>query len=297
MIHGQHMPFDALTYAWNHPHKLGPALAGRFASDGAGPWTRLDGSFDQLAAAVRPMTAAIVCGLRSDAMDLHVNARDVADAVSRDPIRLGGFVGIDPMSPDWREELQTAVALGMRGVCVAPAAQAVHPTHPHAMELWETCQSQSLPVISAPIGTKVGAGPLDFARPIAWDETAMAFPRLRILLGGFGWPWIDECLAMLSRYPNLFTETSTLVPTPWRLYGALRDAWALGVLDRVLMGSAFPFSEPAEAAETCLRVNVYAPPQGPRIPISSLRAMVERDCFKTLGARGPTLSDGVGVAA
>ena len=100
------MPFDALTYAWNHPERLGPALSGRFAADALGPWTRLDGSFDQLAEAVRPMTAAIVCGLRADAMGLHVDAREVADAVTRDPIRLGGFAGIDPMSASWRDELE-----------------------------------------------------------------------------------------------------------------------------------------------------------------------------------------------
>jgi len=291
------MAFDALTYAWNHPHRLGPALAGRFAADSAGPWARLDGSFDQLAEAVRPFTAAIVCGLRADAMGVHVTPQEVNDAVSRDPIRLGGFVGLDPMSPTWREELHAAVAMGMRGVCVAPAAQGVHPTHPHAMELWSECEKRALPVLAAPLGTKVGAGPLEFARPLAWDEPARAFPKLRLLLGGLGWPWVDECLAMLSRHPNLFTETSTLVPTPWRLYGALRDAWALGVLDRVLLGSAFPFAEPVEAAETTLRVNTYAPVQGPRIPTKDLRALVDRDCFAALGTAGPRLSAGVGVAA
>jgi predicted TIM-barrel fold metal-dependent hydrolase len=291
------MPFDALTYAWNHPERLGPALAGRFAADASGPWARLDGSFDQLADAVRPMTAAIVCGLRADAMGLHVDAREVAEAVSRDAMRLGGFVGIDPMNAAWRDDLEQALAMGMRGVCVAPAAQGVHPTHPHAMELWDLCQRRSLPVISAPLGTKVGAGPIEFARPLAWDEPARAFPRLRILVGGLGWPWVDECLAMLSRHPNLFAEVSTLVPTPWRLYGALRDAWALGVLDRVLLGSAFPFAEPQAAAETTLRVNAYAPMQGPRIPTGELRRLVERDCFAALGARGPRLSSGVGVAA
>jgi len=291
------MPFDALTYAWNHPHRLGPALAGRFAADADGPWARLDGSYDRLADAVQPMTAAIVCGLRADAMQLHVSMHDVCDAVSRDPIRLGGFVGIDPMSPSWREELEQALALDLRGVCVAPAAQAVHPTHPHAMELWDACQARSLPVIAVPLGTKVAAGPLEFARPIAWDEPARAFPKLRIVLGGMGWPWMDECLAMLSRYPNVFTETSTLVPTPWRLYESLRDAWALDVLDRVLLGSAFPFADPAEAVETTLRLNAYAPSHGPRIPTTALRALVDQDCFAALGALGPRLSQGVGVAA
>ena len=291
------MPFDALTYAWNHPQRLGPALSGRFAADAGGPWARLDGSFDQLAEAVRPMTAAIVCGLRSEVMQIHVDASEVADAVARDGIRLAGFAGIDPMAPSWREDLQVALALGMRGVCVAPAAQAVHPTHPHAMELWDECQRRRLPVIAAPLGTKLNTGPLEFARPSVWDEPARAFPKLRILIGGFGWPWIDECLAMLSRHPNLFTETSSLVPTAWRLYGSLRDAWALGVIDRVLLGSAFPFAMPAEAAETVLRVNACAPVQGPRIPTGALREVVDRDCFAALGTPGPHLSEGVGVAA
>ena len=56
-------------------------------------------------------------------------------------------------------------------------------------------------------------------------------------------------------------------------------------------------AEPAAAAETLLRVNAYAPVQGPRIPTRELRELVERDCFSALGARGPRLSSGVGVAA
>jgi predicted TIM-barrel fold metal-dependent hydrolase len=291
------MPFDALTYAWNHPQRLGPALAGRFAADTGGPWSRLDGSFDQLAEAVKPMTAAIVCGMRSEAMGVHVRTSEVADAVSRDPMRLAGFAGIDSMHPGWRDDLAEARSLGMRGVCVAPAAQAVHPTHPHAMELWQSCSDAGWPVIAAALGTRANAGPLEFARPIVWDEPARAFPRLRILVGGLGWPWTDECLAMLGRHPNLFSECSSLVSMPWKLYEALRDAWSIGVLDRVLLGSAFPFAMPAVAAETVLRVNACAPMHGPRIPTRSLRELVDRDCFAALGARGPRLAQGVGAAA
>ena len=89
------MPFDALTYAWNHPDRLGPALSGRFAADALGPWARLDGSFDQLAEAVRPMTAAIVCGLRAEAMRVHVGVREVADAVNVPVIASGGAGTVD----------------------------------------------------------------------------------------------------------------------------------------------------------------------------------------------------------
>ncbi|MFM7806994.1 MAG: hypothetical protein ACKPEA_03575, partial [Planctomycetota bacterium] len=65
----------------------------------------------------------------------------------------------------------------------------------------------------------------------------------------------------------------------------------------VLLGSAFPFNEPAAAAETTLRVNAYAPVQGPKIPTRELRELVDRDCFAALGAAGPRLSTGVGRAA
>ncbi|MCE9619074.1 MAG: amidohydrolase family protein [Planctomycetes bacterium] len=284
------MPFDSLTYAWNHSELLRPALEGRFAADSHSGWSRLDTSFDHLTEAVKPLTGAIVCGIHSEILGVRVPHADIAQAVAQDPFRLIGFAGIDPLSGDWIKQLAAARKLSLHGVCVCPAAQGVHPTHPEAMKLWAKCEAEGRPVISLPLGSASGSTPIEFGHPTAWDEPARQFPKLKIVIGGFGWPWIDECLAMLVRHPQLFTETSLLVRRPWRLLPTLADAESLGVLEQVLPGSGFPFLSPSAALQTILTVNRWANEAGPRLSPASLRGITERNIFKTLGVNPPLLA-------
>ena len=284
------MAFDSLTYAWNHSELLRPALEGRFAADAHSGWSRLDTSFDTLAEAVRPLTGAIVCGIYCDTLGVRVPHADIAAAVARDPFRLVGFAGIDPLAPDWSQQLAVALSFNLQGICVSPAAQGMHPSHPTAMKLWERCQAEGRPVISLPLGASIGSAPIDFGRPSAWDEPARQFPKLKIVIGGFGWPWTEECLAMVTRYPKLFTETSMLVARPWRLLPALADAQSLGVLEQILPGSGFPFHTPSAALQSILTVNRWANEVGPRLSPASLRAITQRNIFNTLGISAPLLA-------
>jgi predicted TIM-barrel fold metal-dependent hydrolase len=284
------MAFDSLTYAWNNPESLRPALEGRFAGDDRAGWSRLDASFDHLVEAVRPLRGAIVCGIHSVTLGVSVPHEHIAQAVAQDPFRLVGFAGIDPLCGDWGAQLEAARALGLHGVCVAPAAQGVAPSHPEAMKLWARCEAEGRPVIALTLGTSSGATPIEFGHPTAWDEPARQFPRLKIVIGGFGWPWIDECLAMLLRHPQLHTETSLLIRRPWRLLPALADAEALGVLEQVLPGSGFPFVAPGAALQTILTVNRWASEAGPRLASHALRGIAQRNIFRTLGVPPPLLA-------
>ena len=239
---------------------------------------------------MRPLTGAIVCGIHCDTLGVRVPHADIAAAVARDPFRLVGFAGIDPLAPDWSQQLAQARSYNLQGICVAPAAQGIHPSHDTAMKLWERCQADGIPVISLPLGASIGSAPIDFARPSAWDEPARHFPKLKIVIGGFGWPWTDECLAMLTRHPQLFTETSMLVARPWRLLPALADAQSLGVLEQILPGSGFPFHTPSAALQSILTVNRWANEAGPRLSPVSLRAITQRNIFSTLAIKPPLLA-------
>ncbi len=284
------MAFDSLTYAWNHSELLRPALEGRFATDAHAGWSRLDTSFDSLAQAVHPLKGAIVCGIHCVTLGVRVPHPDIAAAVAHDPFRLVGFAGIDPLAHDWSEQLAQASTFNLQGICVAPAAQGIHPSHPEAMKLWQRCEAEGRPVISLPLGASIGSAPIDFARPSAWDEPARRFPKLKIVIGGFGWPWTDECLAMLTRHSQLFTETSLLVARPWRLLPALADAQSLGVLQQILPGSGFPFHTPSAALQSILTVNRWANEAGPRLSPVSLRAITQRNIFHALGIHPPLLA-------
>ena len=56
------------------------------------------------------------------------------------------------------------------------------------------------------------------------------------------------------------------------------------VIDRIMLGSGFPFERPASAVETILSLNSYALGTPlPAIPRASLRGIVERDAVSVLG--------------
>jgi hypothetical protein len=95
---------------------------------------------------------------------------------------------------------------------------------------------------------------------------------------------------MLTRHPQLFTETSMLVARPWRLLPALADAQSLGVLEQILPGSGFPFHTPSAALQSILTVNRWANEAGPRLSPVSLRAITQRNIFSTLAISPPLLA-------
>jgi hypothetical protein len=125
---------------------------------------------------------------------------------------------------------------------------------------------------------------LEFGRPALWDEVAQSFPSLPIVIGGLGYPWVDEALVMLAKHANVFTDIAGVVSRPWALYNALLTASNLGVINKLIFGSGFPYESPGKAIESLYSVNAVA--QGsrmPTVPRSLLRSIVERDSLTALG--------------
>lgn len=51
--------------------------------------------------------------------------------------------------------------------------------------------------------------------PIHFDEVAFQFPELRIIMSHCGQPWIDEALAVLAHWDNVFMATTSVAPRYW----------------------------------------------------------------------------------
>jgi predicted TIM-barrel fold metal-dependent hydrolase len=235
-----------------------------------------------------PVAAALVHGFRSRLLDAGIPNEFVAEVVRSNPGRLAGIAGIDPMAPDAAAQLERAVELGLVGVTVSPSAQGFHPAHSDAMRLYARIEELGLPLFVGRPGPLVASGTLEFDRPSGFDEVARLHPKLRIVIGELGWPWIDECLAMLMKHQNVFAEISGVSSRPWQLYNALLGAQSLGVLDRLFFGSGFPYEQPAKAIENLYSVNAYAHgTQLPAIPRTALRSIAERDPFAVLGIDSP----------
>jgi predicted TIM-barrel fold metal-dependent hydrolase len=125
---------------------------------------------------------------------------------------------------------------------------------------------------------------MELARPVFWDEVARDFPRLPIVIGHLGHPWIEETLLLLGKHRNVFAELSGICCRPWPLFNALQSAVSLGVMDRLLFASGYPRETPERAIESLYSVNTMSlGTQLPGIPRALVRGIVERDALQCLG--------------
>jgi predicted TIM-barrel fold metal-dependent hydrolase len=282
------MIVDCATRVFNNPEQLGRETAEALRRITAMRGTRIESTAAAHERMMAPVAAALVHGFRSKLLDAGIPNEFVAEVVRTNPGRLAGIAGIDPMSGDALAQLDRAVELGLVGVTVSPSAQGFHPAHSDAMRLYARIEALGLPLFVGRPGPLVASGSLEFDRPAGFDEVARAYPRMRIVIGELGWPWIDECLAMLQKHQNVFAEVSGVVGRPWQLYNTLLSAQSLGVLDRLFFGSGFPYEQPAKAIENLYSVNAFAHgTQLPAIPRTALRAIAERDPFGVLGIDSP----------
>ena len=91
--------------------------------------------------------------------------------------------------------------------------------------------------------------PLKYARIWHLDDVIADFPDLKINVEHMGYPWTEELLSMMSRSPNVYTDTAMYIANPLaqdrRLLLArnLGMAREYGVLDRVFIGSDYFMQE------------------------------------------------------
>src|SRR5258706_12199382 len=125
---------------------------------------------------------------------------------------------------------------------------------------------------------------LGFPRPYLWDEVARAYPGVRIVLAQLGQPWVDETICLLGKHANVYADVSGLLRRPWQAYNALVSAFQYGVIDKLLFGSDFPYTDAAECIETLYSLNQIAHGTNlPVVPREALRGIVERDTLTLLG--------------
>ncbi len=103
--------------------------------------------------------------------------------------------------------------------------------------------------LGVPFCLQVGhAGPLlpsEPGRPIPYlDEVACEFPELVIVGGHIGYPWTTEMIAMATKYPNVYIDTSAYKPSryPPELVAYMRGHGR----KKVLFGSNFPMLTPSQ---------------------------------------------------
>ncbi len=293
------MIVDAYTHIWESPQQLGRSVdhllarakelrntvASRVAGDQA---VRIPPAATppQHLAACEHTDKAIVVGFKSRYLDANVPNDYVAEYVNQHPDKLIGFAGLDPANPqEALEDIDEAcMALGMKGVAIAPAAQDFHPAGSNACRVYEKLNELRLPLVVHQGIYFSAQNKLEYARPVLLDEVARDFPDLKIIIAHMGYPWIDETVVMLGKHPHVYSDISGLLAQSWRAYNALLCAYQYGVIDKLLFGSGFPFTSAAHCIEALYSINHMC--QGtelPTIPREQLRRVVERPTLELLG--------------
>jgi len=125
---------------------------------------------------------------------------------------------------------------------------------------------------------------LEIANPIQLQPLALEFPKLITVIAHMGHPWIAETMVLIRKNRNMYADISALFYRPWQFYNALVTAMEYGVLDRLLLGSDYPFTTPQQTMDKLRDVNRMTENTNlPRIPEKAIEDLIHRDTLGLLG--------------
>jgi predicted TIM-barrel fold metal-dependent hydrolase len=273
---------------WARPDDLGAELADSIRRATAARWVQPDATPDACAAAAQSVDAALLLGFESTLLRAAVGESTLLAQRDRGNGRVFVARAIDPMASGAVARVESARKDGFAAVWMDPALQGFNPTDTRAMRVFDRAEANQLPVMMGWSGPLAASARLEFARPFLLDEVARAFPRLALVLSGFGAPFLSETLVMLAKHDRVFTTTAGVAARPWELLQALQGCRDHAVEHKVLFGSGFPFDTPARAIEALYAGNgMVSTTPLPQIPRSVVRQIVERDSVSLLGLGVP----------
>lgn len=126
--------------------------------------------------------------------------------------RFIGFASADPKSPDALTVLEKAVKeYGLRGLKLDPSLQQFDITNKdYSYPVYELCTELDIPIFFhcgmswSPIGQAA------LAHPLMLEKVIQDFPKLRVIIAQFAWPWVYEAFMLGIKYKNVYFDTSIL---------------------------------------------------------------------------------------
>ncbi|WP_436700620.1 amidohydrolase family protein [Nocardioides sp. BYT-33-1] len=242
--------------------RYGVVFAARFAAmSGRTPGQILDLLADDLDGAIEDLAEVAARAFEPEARIAELEEHDIVQVIHGGPWRCEGGTTNDHVAAiarrcdrfvpwagvalaDPRAALAEATRavdeLGMTGLSVIPFLDGVDPGDRALDDLWTFAADRRLPVWIHS-GQHFSGSPMAISGPQAIDALAVRHPRLRIVLGHGGWPWVLDAVALLQRHPHVHLEFSSHHP---RTMAAAGSGWeplflhgSRSVRDRVLFGS------------------------------------------------------------
>jgi predicted TIM-barrel fold metal-dependent hydrolase len=169
----------------------------------------------------------------------------LAKACAADPKRLLGFARLDPRLEGVTDEIERCrQTLKLPGVKMLPDHWA--PCDEFMLKVYVTIEAMRMPIIFHSGILWGNADSSRFCRPALY-ESVIHFPKLTIALAHIGWPWVDECIAVVNRFvfrarrekrpvPQVLIDCTPGTPPIYRK-GAFEKALACCRAENMIYGS------------------------------------------------------------
>jgi predicted TIM-barrel fold metal-dependent hydrolase len=137
----------------------------------------------------------------------------IAELTERYPGRIFGLADYDPFDIGGSlTRLEANVReRGYKGVYIHIYGYDIGLDHRKMYPLYAKCQELGLPV-AMQVGHVLEAMPSEHGRPIQLDRIACDFPRLTLIGTHTGWPWVDEMIAVATKWPRVYLNISAWLP-------------------------------------------------------------------------------------
>jgi uncharacterized protein len=137
----------------------------------------------------------------------------------------------------------------VRGLKLYPGYEPFYPSDPKLAPVYALAAEQNVPVMIHSGDTYTPKGKIKFSHPLHVDEVAVDHPDVNFVICHIGNPWIRDCMEVVYKNANVYTDISGLVLGDFSdrfekyMRGQLQEMLLYGVEpDRVLFGTDWPIS-------------------------------------------------------
>jgi hypothetical protein len=174
---------------------------------------------------------------------------EVAAIVRKHPDRFIGIASVNLYRPmEAVRELRRCVTdYRFRGLRIVQWLWDLPATDRRYYPLFAECVNLDVPVCLQ-VGHTGPLCPSEPGRPIPYiDVVAIEFPELKIVCGHIGYPWTTEMIAVATKHPNVFIDTSAY--TAKRYPQELVTYMKTNGRKKVLFGTNYPMILPSKCLE------------------------------------------------
>ena len=99
----------------------------------------------------------------------------------------------------------------VKGLKLYPGYEPFFPPDKRLKVVYDLAEEFGVPVMIHSGDTYSAKGKLKFSHPLEIDEVAVDFPNVKFVICHLGNPWLKDCMEVVYKNPNVYTDISGLV--------------------------------------------------------------------------------------